>query len=120
MKSSQKICFSFIYISIFSFIFACLFVLPQHGFASARFSRQGVVDASDDWVDMANIKNQQLNLTSLFQPTDIRGVNFFSDGKILNATIWINGEFQEKPPAEFGRVSYGAYIDADFNEETGP
>jgi hypothetical protein len=79
-----------------------------------------VIDPSDDWVDMANIKNQQLNVESLFQPTDIRGVNFFSDGKILNATIWINGNFQEKPPAEFGRVSYGAYIDADFNEKTGP
>jgi hypothetical protein len=79
-----------------------------------------VVDPPDDWVDMTNIQNSQLNVESVFQPTDIRAVNFFSDGKILNATIWINDRFQEKPPAEFGRVSYGAYIDADLDEKTGP
>jgi hypothetical protein len=119
MKASQKVSFTLIYIWIFYFIFSCLLVTPQYSFASSSFSRQDVVDPSDDWVNMANITNQQLNVESLFQPADIRGVNFFSNGKILNATIWIDGTFREMPPAEFGRVSYGAYIDADFNEKTG-
>jgi hypothetical protein len=67
-----------------------MLLLPEHSFSSSQFSRQEVADRSSDWVDMADIENQQLNLESLFQPTDIYAVNFFSDGKILNATIWIN------------------------------
>jgi hypothetical protein len=119
MKPPQMVSFSFACISVCSFIFVCLLLLPEHSFSSSQFSRQEVADPPGDWVDMAVIENQQLDSGSLFQPTDIYAVNFFSDGKLLNATIWINDKFEEKPPAEFGNVSYGAYFDVDFNEKTG-
>jgi hypothetical protein len=120
MKPPQVVSFSFACFSICSFIFACLLLLPEPSFSSSQFGRQEVADPPSDWVDMADINNQQLDLKSLFQPTDIYAVNFFSDGKTLNATIWINGTFEEKPPPQFGNVSYGAYFDVDFNEKTGP
>src|SRR5687767_8320689 len=114
MKPPRMISFSFACILICSLIFACLLLLPKHSFSSSQFSRQEVADPSSDYVDMADIKNQQVDLESLFfQPTDIYAVNFFSDGKILNATLWINDKFEKKPAAEFGNVSYGAYFDVD-------
>lgn len=48
--------------------------------------------------------------------TDITSVNVFSDGKTLNATLWLLS-FKEKPSLK--EVDYGMLIDADLNHKTG-
>lgn len=91
---------------------------PQKIFASPQFSRQEVLDPANDWFDMGRrVPSSSERLT--FNSTDIRAVDFFSDGKYLNATLWINAPFHQRPLSQFGRVSYGMYIDADFNNKTG-
>ena len=52
--------------------------------------------------------------------SDIQRVTYFSDGKTLNATIWLGGEVKQNPSI-FGASAavYGELIDADNNPATG-
>lgn len=50
---------------------------------------------------------------------DIRGVNYFSDEKALNATIWLNSPFNKTVVDYLDTVSYGMYIDSDSSKEPG-
>jgi hypothetical protein len=49
--------------------------------------------------------------------TDLQDINYYSDGRFLNATLWL-ASFNPTPPTD-RRVNYGMYIDADFNNKTG-
>jgi hypothetical protein len=74
---------------------------------SPSFSRQGIEDATSDWsLSIRNIPSKfPLNKTEniveckrgqqYFLSPDIVGVNYFSDGKTLNATIWLSSPFEE-------------------------
>jgi hypothetical protein len=80
---------------------------------SPYFSEQQITDNITDWVDMDTnnlIKNGEMY-------TDITSVNYFSDGKTLNATLWLLFPFKEMPLLK--QVGYGILIDADFNSKTG-
>jgi hypothetical protein len=114
----QEFLFALLVMTILSHSLAYLLFSPQDIFAPSEFSRQEAVDPSYDWFDNAR-GIPSTNPEALFQATDIRAVNFFSNGKFLNATMWIHSPFQEQPSSQFGRVSYGAYIDADFDNKTG-
>ena len=50
-------------------------------------------------------------------------VNYISDGKILNATIWLASGFENSSAPvynqPFRKISYGMLIDADYNTKTG-
>jgi hypothetical protein len=48
--------------------------------------------------------------------TKISSVSYFSDGRTLNATLWLTS-FNPIPRNE--RVDYGIFIDADSNKKTG-
>ena len=48
--------------------------------------------------------------------TDITSVDYFSDGKTLNATLWLLFPFKEVPPMH--EVDYGMFIDTNFNSKT--
>ena len=50
--------------------------------------------------------------------TDIEAVSYFSDGKILNATLWTYFPFINKP-IMYEQVNYGMLIDSDFDKSTG-
>jgi hypothetical protein len=52
------------------------------------------------------------------EPPDLRYVDYFSNGKILNATLWLDKEFQSKPSIKKDS-HYGMLIDADSNPNTG-
>ena len=47
----------------------------------------------------------------------IVAVNYFSDGKVLNAIFWLPVPFNEKPTRT--QITYGMLIDADDNNKTG-
>jgi hypothetical protein len=101
---------------------------------SPSFARQGVEDAASDWSSISkNIaSNFPLNKTEnlieckmgrqLFRSPDIVGVNYLSDGKTLNATIWLSSPFEEpalnkSPFFLFGRT-YAWIIDINSAYDT--
>jgi len=82
---------------------------------SPAFPRQEAKDEPVDWIDMMT---QERNTTGNGY-TDIRRVNYFSDGNILNTTLWLKAR-PDRIPSDYGNlVSYGIYIDADSDKETG-
>jgi hypothetical protein len=91
--------------------------MSYHVFAvSPSFPRQEAKDEPVDWIDMST---QERNITGN-RYTDIRRVNYFSDGNTLNATLWLKAGPDRIPPSHYGNlVSYGMYIDADSNKGTG-
>jgi hypothetical protein len=81
---------------------------------SPSFSRQEIKDRPLDWRDID--KQETTDEGSPF--TDIRRVNYYSDGEYLNATLWLRGNTvngSEDGP----QVSYGMFIDGDSDTETG-
>jgi hypothetical protein len=90
--------------------------LFQEVFATPAFARQEIKDNPFDLVDVMTHERAFLGNQSI----DIRRVNYFSDGRFLNATLWLLSQFNEKPSeSSSNRISYGMYIDADSNEKTG-
>ena len=63
--------------------------VQANGTASPSFSLKEITDESFDWLDFWRGKQYGEGPTSI----DIRSVNYFSNGKFLNATIWF-----PKPP----------------------
>lgn len=82
---------------------------------SPSFPEQEIVDKVGDWVSM---KTRQA-ANNEFRVPDITSVDYFSDGKFLNATLWLSKPFKEQPPDLFKEVDYGMFIDSDFNSKTG-
>ena len=84
--------------------------------ASPSFTNQEISDGIMDWID---IDTQEYSKNaSLF--TDIRRVDYFSNGRTLNATVWLSAPFNDDPPSVGTEsVSYGIFIDADFNDDSG-
>jgi hypothetical protein len=80
---------------------------------SPSFPRQQIIDDRNDWV---NVETRNFTKSG-DRSTDILAVDYSSNGKFLNATIWLFFPFKEKPMLE--DVSYGMLIDSDFNDKTG-
>ena len=93
--------------------------LLDNAFAlSPYFSKQEIIDSSLDWVSM---KTKQYITIKEGQPyyfTDILSVDYYSDGKTLNAILWTFLPFQERP-LKYNKVDYGMLIDSDFDKKTG-
>ena len=89
-------------------------IIVLDGFSnSPYFGEQEIVDNITDWIDLSNN-----NITSSGERyTDIISVDYFSDGKNFNATLWLLFPFKEVPFMK--EVDYGMFIDADFNSKTG-
>src|SRR5918912_1371577 len=90
-------------------------VLPQRVFASSSpsFQRQEVTLGSRDW--LSGLSGKPVNNGPDY--TDIQSVSYSSNGKYLNATLWL-ANFT-KNPVGYENVNYGMYIDADSNNRTG-
>lgn len=85
---------------------------------SPSFSRVVVSDPSKDWFDYGTPEN----FFGKESYNDISRVEYFSDGKTLNATLWMAGV----PPEEIessnftvDHLRYGMYIDSDSDIKTG-
>lgn len=51
--------------------------------------------------------------------TELIGVDYFSNGKTLNATLWLAAPFNSNISHDRGQTNYGIFIDADANNKTG-
>lgn len=89
--------------------------------SSSAFELQEITNENRQWVQTYG--NNDDNLKSNY--TDVLAVNYMSDGKNLNVTMWLASGFENNstsPPAynqPFRKISYGMLIDADSNTKTG-
>jgi hypothetical protein len=103
----------------FSFLIAAvlLFLLPVPVTVLAEspiFGLQEIKDQNIDWIDLNKRRPSQEGERS----TDILSVDYHSNGKILNATVWLYFPF-ENEPTSYNAMNYGMYIDSDFDKTTG-
>jgi hypothetical protein len=83
---------------------------------SPSFPNQEIIDSVRDWIYMKNGSYTQDGDRS----TDIESVDYYSDGKTLNAILWLYHPFQvNQSNLKNEEVDYGMYIDADFDDRTG-
>jgi hypothetical protein len=101
-------------LTLICLVFLCVSFLDRVFALSPSFSREEIKDRPFDWRD---IDRQEATLEG--NPyTDIRRVNYFSDGKYLNATFWLRGSIINA--SDNGQqISYGTFIDGDSDTETG-
>jgi hypothetical protein len=85
--------------------------------SSPSFIRQTLIDNSNYWVDVANDKRTTNGIPS----TDIRTVTYSSNGRTLEATFWLYSDFDKTLPDPHGnlnKISYGIFIDTDFDKQS--
>lgn len=86
---------------------------------SPSFELQELVNENHNWVQTYG--NTESHLRSNY--TDIKAVDYISDGKTLNATFWLAAGLRNSSLAIFNqpdrKISYGMLIDADSNTKTG-
>ncbi len=80
----------------------------------------GFLYIDDDSFDWQDINNRQKHSLSGSPYTDVKTVNYFSDGRTLNATIWLSQPFNETKVVDGNdTINYGMLIDADDNKNSG-
>jgi hypothetical protein len=79
---------------------------------SPSFVRQEVKDDTNDWWD-----HDQQKFTTDYNFADISAVSYFSDGRFLNATLFLRSPFIKEPSGY--APAYGVLINADSNQDTG-
>src|SRR5918999_159271 len=117
--------FSFILIIFICICYYFLFFINFNAFATSvpQFSRQEINSGIRDGIQVSEHLPIQI-LTDYKSPldssTDIQKVTYYSDGKYLNATLWL-GNKTMTDPAKFGTVVllYGALFEIDKNPGTG-
>ena len=82
---------------------------------SPSFPTQESIDPKLDWI---NLKTREFTNDG-DRSTDIESIDYYSDGKKLNATLWLYFPFKPTPPPSYEYVNYGMFIDSDFNDNTG-
>ena len=87
---------------------------PQAFAISPAFPSQEITDKQNDWINMTNKEPS----SSGDRSTDILAADYFSDGKILNATLWLYFPFKDHP-THYSQITEGMLIDADCNRNTG-
>lgn len=111
----MNICVRTILFSLFLTCSVILINLPNVSFSSSpEFAEQVITDDETDWI---NMKTRQI-LQNEYRVPDLTSIDYFSDGKSLNATFWLTKPFKENPTS-FAEVDYGMFIDSDFNSKTG-
>lgn len=101
-------------------IFSCSYYFLNGTSATPSiFSRQEIADAAQDVYDI-DLNNNHINATYSNDENipDIRYINYFSNGKTLNATLWLKDFFKTVPSLDED-FHYGILIDADANMATG-
>jgi len=90
---------------------------------SPPFSRQEVIDGERDGVNINGLAGTQSRddyEDPLDNSTDIQKITYLSDGKNLNASLWLGGNFARDPGSKGATaVVYGMLMDVDSNPNTG-
>ena len=81
--------------------------------SSPTLVREEVTDPPNDWWDYT------LRQEYVGEPiaNDLAAVSYFSDGQVLNATLFLHEQFVPEPSSF--RPGYGALINVDSNSKTG-
>lgn len=105
----------YIPIVLYCFVLCLISNLFSNSYAiDSSFIRQNVEDPPLDWINI-----DKHTMASKGDPsTDIVEVTYFSNGNILNSTIWLLFPFRELPIG-YSIFNYGILIDSDFDEDTG-
>lgn len=112
---------SLILFFIVTFVFFISIDVSQSFAISPTFSLQQISDGQNDWISMDTKRlaiSKGASAPFVMGVTDIDAVSYFSDGKILNATLWTYFPFINKP-IMYEQVNYGMLIDSDFDKSTG-
>lgn len=90
---------------------------------SPSFSRQEVGDDEHDGINIngdAGTQSIDDYKDPLDNSTDILKITYLSDGKNLNASLWLGGNFSGNPASKGAQaVVYGMLLDIDSNPKTG-
>ena len=81
---------------------------------SPSFDKREIHDSQLDWI---NMKTKQYTSQGE-QSTDILAVDYYSNGRTLDATLWLYFPFNDAP-TKYSSVNYGMLIDSDFDKTTG-
>ena len=96
--------------------------VPAAFAVSPSFGHKEFKDQPSDLVDQKKIQGLSNSCDSQRnwnQSIDIFAADYFSDSKILNVTLWL-GSIIKNASFEYQDIpSYGIFIDADSNDETG-
>lgn len=128
----QNVIFLLIPLFISSAILLCQLSLLDDVFGSSPpFVRQEIRDGIHDVITLDRCNSTITNLTKLdtiqseemfdlFNSLDIERVSYFSDGKILNATMWFSGlDNNFLPPGGYFPLNFGIFIDVNPNPAMG-
>jgi hypothetical protein len=89
-------------------------ILVQDAFSvPPSFQRQEITLGSGNWFNMTSGRTASSGPDYI----DIQSISYFSNGKYLNATLWLANFVTN--PNDFENVNYGIYFDADSNNRTG-
>lgn len=126
-------CFTLIGIIIYSILTCIIYDNNVHAIVedkiassnifSPSIDMQEIDDYAGDWSKQNRGKaSEDISPESIENLTgskigDIDSVNYFSNGKYLNVTIWLTHPFEEKPVRHI--PSYNVLIDADSDPSTG-
>lgn len=110
--------FELLLFAVITFVFVDNFLFSDQIFGfSPKFGLQEITNKNNitslRWFDMKTHEPSNKGDPSAY----IIAANYFSDGQILNATLWLLQPFNEKPTST--QISYGMLIDADDNNNTG-
>jgi hypothetical protein len=90
---------------------------------SPSFSRQEVGDDERDGININGLAGTQAREDyedPLDNSTDILKITYLSDGRNLNASLWLSGNFAENPALRGAEAAvYGMLVDVDSNPNTG-
>src|SRR5687768_10048077 len=95
--SSTRYDIALVFVLVTSITLAGL--IQQASADSPSFPRQAILDKPEDW-DFPNYAIYSSlrcneNTVDFPGPPDIQEINYLSDGKVLNATIWFSTPFQQ-------------------------
>lgn len=111
-------------ISLITIIYCCsTFNLFSVNAELSSFPRQEMNDGIDDGRLVSNVFNSNKEPSELTIGDDshnLKTVTHFSDGKVLNATLWLLGNVGKDPnQIDASSRSYGVLVDVDNNPSTG-
>jgi hypothetical protein len=94
---------------IVSIMIVLFYKLPYEVFSAPSFVRQEIIDGTNDWILATSNKLLEARNISecaewnpslkeyTFPSPDIQSVSYISDGKTLNATLWLSDKFAKTP-----------------------
>jgi hypothetical protein len=104
---------NFLFLLIVIIFILSIFFQNEVDAISPGFPRQVIIDGSKDWFPKnllktpdSKINSTQCNENKSFFSTypDIEEINYLSDGKFLNATVWLSSFFEE--PKQYYNFSF--------------